>query len=177
MLSRVVNAAIATPGLYDVMKLLARQTLISTVRGMRCSPWRGVSCAALRRVAWQAEKNGIPWREEVKRFETDPRFQARASRRRITTASARAELVRWQQAEAARLTDARVTYPEYYLKPFHAYSEGNLNWLAAFEAESATYSMALRVWYALRRGCIVRCALLCVAHACLCSARRAGLPR
>lgn len=30
--------------------------------------------------------------------------------------------------------------------PFHAYDEGNLNWLAAFEAESATYSMALRVW-------------------------------
>ena len=36
-------------------------------------------CAALRRAAVQAEKNGIPWREEVKRFETDPRFQARAS--------------------------------------------------------------------------------------------------
>ena len=39
-----------------------------------------------------------------------------------------------------------MAYPDYYLKPFHAYSEGNLNWLAAFEAESATYSMALRVW-------------------------------
>lgn len=34
LLSRVVNAAISTPGLYDVMKLLARQTLISTVRGV-----------------------------------------------------------------------------------------------------------------------------------------------
>ena len=30
--------------------------------------------------------------------------------------------------------------------PFHAYDEGNLNWLAAFEAESATLAMALRVW-------------------------------
>lgn len=30
--------------------------------------------------------------------------------------------------------------------PFHAYDEGNLNWLAAFEAEPATYAMALRVW-------------------------------
>ena len=39
-----------------------------------------------------------------------------------------------------------MAYPDYYLKPFHAYSEGNLNCLAAFEAESATYSMALRVW-------------------------------
>ena len=37
-------------------------------------------------------------------------------------------------------------YPEYYVQPFHAYEEGNLNWLAAFEVESATYSMALRTF-------------------------------
>lgn len=30
--------------------------------------------------------------------------------------------------------------------PFHAYDDGNLCWPAAFEAESATYAMALRVW-------------------------------
>ena len=95
----------------------------------------------------QAEKNGIPWREEVQRCESDPSFQAR-SRRSASVSRARAELFRCSttQAELARLTDASVAYPEYYLKPFHAYSEGNLNWLAAFEAESATYSMALRVW-------------------------------
>ena len=86
LLSRVVNAAIATPGLYDVMKLLARQTLISTVRGRRgvCASAERILRrfhAALKRAAWQAEKNGIPWREEVKRFETDPRFQARSSQR------------------------------------------------------------------------------------------------
>ena len=72
-----------------------------------------------------------------------------------------------RQAEAARLTDARVSYPEYYLKPFHAYSEGNLNWLAAFEAESATYSMALRVWCALALRAARRCALRCVADGLL----------
>lgn len=44
------------------------------------------------------------------------------------------------------MTDPSLTYPAYYLRPFHAYAEGNLSWLAAFEAESATYSMALRVW-------------------------------
>ena len=37
-------------------------------------------------------------------------------------------------------------YPDYYVQPFHAYEEGNLNWLAAFEVESATYSMALRTF-------------------------------
>ena len=44
------------------------------------------------------------------------------------------------------IKDEGIEYPEYYLKPFHAYAEGNLCWLAATEAESATYSMALRVW-------------------------------
>lgn len=39
-------------------------------------------------------------------------------------------------------------YPTYYTVPFHAYGEGNLGWLPAFECESATMSMALRVWKA-----------------------------
>lgn len=44
------------------------------------------------------------------------------------------------------LEDPAVEYPDYYVQPFHAYEEGNLNWLAAFEVESATYSMALRTF-------------------------------
>ena len=39
-----------------------------------------------------------------------------------------------------------MTYPEYYTQPFHAYDQGNLNFDAAYECESATMSMALRVW-------------------------------
>lgn len=31
------------------------------------------------------------------------------------------------------LEDKSVTYPSYYMVPFHAYSEGNLSWQAAFE--------------------------------------------
>lgn len=46
----------------------------------------------------------------------------------------------------AELEDPAVQYPEYYVQPFHAYEEGNLNWLAAFEVESATYAMALRTF-------------------------------
>ena len=38
------------------------------------------------------------------------------------------------------LEDRRLAYPDYYLKAFHAYEEGNLNWLAAFEVESAMLS-------------------------------------
>jgi ubiquinone/menaquinone biosynthesis C-methylase UbiE len=70
-----------------------------------------------------AEKNGVPWRDTYK------------------TLSA-ANLT--QQAE--RIANPTVTYPDYYQKPFHAYDAGNLCWEAAFEAESATYAMALRVW-------------------------------
>jgi ubiquinone/menaquinone biosynthesis C-methylase UbiE len=70
-----------------------------------------------------AEKNGIPWRKTVQTYE---KSQIR------------------QQLES--IVNPSLTYPDYYKVPFHAYAEGNLCWLAAFEAAPATYSMALRVW-------------------------------
>jgi ubiquinone/menaquinone biosynthesis C-methylase UbiE len=70
-----------------------------------------------------AEKKGIPWRQTVQNFETSNIRQ----RLGVTT-------------------NPNLTYPDYYKVPFHAYDEGNLCWLAAFEAAPATYSMALRVW-------------------------------
>ena len=44
------------------------------------------------------------------------------------------------------IEDKAVVYPEYYLQPFHAYPNGNLDWLPAFEVESATISMAVRTF-------------------------------
>ena len=70
-----------------------------------------------------AEKNGIPWRKNYQELEQ----------------SGAKELY-----NAIANTD--VKYPDYYCLPFHAYDEGNLCWKAAFEAESATQSMGLRVW-------------------------------
>jgi ubiquinone/menaquinone biosynthesis C-methylase UbiE len=70
-----------------------------------------------------AERNGIPWRETYEMLE-------------------RSGL----EAAMETLTRSSVTYPSYYKVPFHAYPEGNLCWPAAFEAESATYAMGLRVW-------------------------------
>ena len=105
VLSKLVNALIATPGLYDLMKVGARQTMIQT-----------------------AEKNGVAWRGTVAALEES---------------LDRLDRLRWL------LTDASIEangYPDYYTQPFHAYAEGNLNWLAAQEAEPATYAMALRVW-------------------------------
>lgn len=70
-----------------------------------------------------AEKNGIPWRETVAQLDTP------ALRDRLDT-----------------LTNPDVAYPDYYQKPFHAYTEGNLCWEAAFEAEPAAYATAWRTW-------------------------------
>ena len=70
-----------------------------------------------------AEKNGIPWRKNSQELEK--------SAIKILLPS---------------ITNPHLVYPDYYRVPFHAYEEGNLCWQAAFEAESATYSMGLRVW-------------------------------
>jgi ubiquinone/menaquinone biosynthesis C-methylase UbiE len=70
-----------------------------------------------------AEKNGIPWRQTVQAFESSG-----------------------IQEQLSAIANSDITYPDYYNVPFHAYDQGNLCWLAAFEAAPATYSMALRVW-------------------------------
>ena len=70
-----------------------------------------------------AEKNGIPWRENYERLKASG-----------------------VQSTLEAVTNPDIVYPDYYQVPFHAYDDGNLCWDAAFEAESATYSMALRVW-------------------------------
>ncbi|BAZ49706.1 hypothetical protein NIES4103_23180 [Nostoc sp. NIES-4103] len=70
-----------------------------------------------------AEKKGVPWRKNYE----------------VLAASGAKQLL-------TEVTNPDVVYPDYYKVPFHAYSEGNLCWEAAFETESATYAMALRVW-------------------------------
>ena len=39
-----------------------------------------------------------------------------------------------------------IDYPSYYMKPFHGYDDGNLNWDAAYEGEAATLSMSANYW-------------------------------
>ncbi len=84
--------------------------------------------ALMKRLARQvlikkAEKKGILWRETVQELEES-------------------SVKNW----LPKLTDPSVIYPDYYQVAFHAYDAGNLCWLAAFEAESATYGMPLRIW-------------------------------
>jgi ubiquinone/menaquinone biosynthesis C-methylase UbiE len=71
----------------------------------------------------RAETIGVPWRAEA------ARLQARD----------------WS-AEFNAVNNPHLSYPDYYLKPFHAYSEGNLGWSPATEVEVAAYAVHARIW-------------------------------
>ncbi|BAT54537.1 hypothetical protein NOS3756_35080 [Nostoc sp. NIES-3756] len=71
----------------------------------------------------RAERIGVPWRNEVKKL------QARD----------------WTQ-DIAQVENPQITYPDYYLTSFHAYDEGNLTWLAAFELEVAARAVHAGIW-------------------------------
>jgi ubiquinone/menaquinone biosynthesis C-methylase UbiE len=71
----------------------------------------------------RAQKIGVNWLEEAQTL------QARD----------------WQ-ADFAKVQNPELSYPEYYLRPFHAYETGNLSWQAAFEVESAAYAVHATIW-------------------------------
>lgn len=50
------------------------------------------------------------------------------------------------EAELATVQNLAINYPEYYLKPFHAYDQGNLSWQAATEVEVAAYTVHSQIW-------------------------------
>lgn len=50
------------------------------------------------------------------------------------------------QSDFAGVAVADFEYPEYYLRPFHAYDRGNLCWEAAFEVEVAALAVHARIW-------------------------------
>ncbi|MEG3438668.1 class I SAM-dependent methyltransferase [Pannus brasiliensis CCIBt3594] len=71
----------------------------------------------------RAERLGVPWRETVKQLEK----------------------LDW--TEELRAVEARdLVYPDYYVCSFHAYEKGNLDWLPAFEVESAAYAVHSTIW-------------------------------
>jgi SAM-dependent methyltransferase len=73
-----------------------------------------------------AEKSGVQWRDTARMLKDEKQEELDAYYREVNNAA--------------------VTYPDYYTQEFHAYEEGNLNWLAAYECESATMGMALRTY-------------------------------
>lgn len=73
----------------------------------------------------RAEKKGVAWKELVEKNKKD-----------FYILDLRKELIE----------NRTIVYPDYYLKPFHGYKEGNLEWNAAIEGEAATCSISCTYW-------------------------------
>jgi ubiquinone/menaquinone biosynthesis C-methylase UbiE len=71
----------------------------------------------------RAESMGVAWRKEA------AMLQARD----------------WQ-AEFDQVNQPSLQYPDYYLRPFHAYEAGNLGWEPATEVEVAAYAVHAKIW-------------------------------
>ncbi|MCO5556222.1 hypothetical protein L7F22_009768 [Adiantum nelumboides] len=63
---------------------------------------------------------------------------------------ARLQVHDWS-SELEAVQNQTLTFPDYYLKPFHAYETGNLSWDAALEAELAAKSVHANVFYPERK--------------------------
>jgi ubiquinone/menaquinone biosynthesis C-methylase UbiE len=50
------------------------------------------------------------------------------------------------EQELAEVNNPDLVYPDYYLRSFHAYAEGNLGWEPATEVEVAAYAVHSRIW-------------------------------
>ena len=51
----------------------------------------------------------------------------------------------------SKFNSPKLEYPSYYLKPFHAYDEGNLSWQAAVEVEAAALSVHAHIYTPSRK--------------------------
>lgn len=75
----------------------------------------------------RAEKTGIPWTKMTDHYKDSEVFN---------------KLIKYKND----ITDEKIIYPNYYLKPFHSYENGNLNWKAAQENSAATLNIAAGYW-------------------------------
>jgi ubiquinone/menaquinone biosynthesis C-methylase UbiE len=71
----------------------------------------------------RAEKIGVPWTKEVQALRSH----------------------NWEN-HLTQVQNPQLNYPDYYLRSFHAYEQGNLNWDAALEVEVAAYAVHAGIW-------------------------------
>jgi ubiquinone/menaquinone biosynthesis C-methylase UbiE len=71
----------------------------------------------------RAEKIGVDWTQQVQTLKAH----------------------NWE-TELAKVQNPSVSYPDYYLRPFHAYEKGDLCWEAALEVEVAAYTVHANIW-------------------------------
>ena len=73
---------------------------------------------ARKMIVKRAEQIGVPWTKQVNELRS----------------------LDWDSF-LSQVQNPQLTYPDYYLRPFHAYDKGNLQWDAAFEQEVAAYAV------------------------------------
>ena len=71
----------------------------------------------------RAQRIGVPWMQEVDQLQERD----------------------WTN-DRAEVENPQINYPEYYLRPFHAYEGGDLSWQAAFELEVAARTVHASIW-------------------------------
>lgn len=71
----------------------------------------------------RAEEIGVPWTKQVEELRS-----------------------RDWEAQLAKVQNPSLTYPEYYVRSFHAYDSGNLSWDAALEVEVAAKAVHAKIW-------------------------------
>ena len=74
----------------------------------------------------RAEKQGIKWNQYLEKFDSNTELKLEKIKEDIENTC--------------------IIYPDYFLKPFHGYDNGNMNWEAAKEGEGATISMSVNYW-------------------------------
>jgi ubiquinone/menaquinone biosynthesis C-methylase UbiE len=79
----------------------------------------------------RAETIGVYWRQEV---------------RMLRSRGSQAEFAPEWETELAQAKNPHLTYPAYYLRPFHAYDQGNMSWEAAMEVEVAAHAVHAKIW-------------------------------
>lgn len=84
----------------------------------------------------RAESIGVYWHDQV---------QALRSRGDSKFSPSTQLSPQWEQ-ELVQVQNADLTYPDYYLRTFHAYDAGNLSWEAAMEVEVAAHAVHARIW-------------------------------
>lgn len=158
LLSRVVNWMIDSKPIFGLMKLGAKNAMKQTTQraGMDWDAHveRMRRTAEVRRATQQPPRNQRcsarqrhPCRAHAG---TCRRARAACGRRHapLPPACSLACAAQLQQlaAEFESQPSGGLSYPSYYTVPFHSYDDGNLNWLAAYEVEPASYAMALRTF-------------------------------
>ncbi len=79
----------------------------------------------------RAESIGVHWRQDVSQLRS------------------RGQATEWSSewdADLARVEDPTLVYPDYYLRSFHAYDEGNLGWQPAMEVGVAARAVHAKIW-------------------------------